>query len=152
MTDLLKLKLINTKKKIGSYYEYDIVGQEMPNIDTVLVKHVGDDIDMLILFKDDTLPTLEPVSEASFICSAGFVSLGLNKISVIRKIREATNWGLKESKDFVESFPTRVKVGEVSKEVLRAMVDGVNAEGGTANFTLGKCDACDLRFRCFTTR
>ena len=147
MTDLLKLRLINTMKQVGSYYEYDIAGhEEVPHIDTVLVKHVGNDIDMIILYNEETAQTTSK-------CSAEFIALGDNKINAIKQIREATSWGLKESKDFVESFPRTVKVGEVSKAELRAMVDGINSAGGTAKLNIGtNCDTCELRFRCFTER
>uniref|UniRef100_A0A6M3LQS9 Putative 50S ribosomal protein L7/L12 n=1 Tax=viral metagenome TaxID=1070528 RepID=A0A6M3LQS9_9ZZZZ len=148
MTDLLKLKLINTKKQVGSYYEYDIAGhEEVPHIDTVLVKHLGDDIDMIILYRDEATSVNQ--------CSAEFISFGLNKINAIKEVRQATSWGLKESKDFVECFPKTIKVGEggVSKAGLKAMVDGINAAGGTAKLKIGtNCDTCELRFRCFTER
>ena len=146
MTDLLKLKLINTKKAVGSYYEYEIAGHEdVPHIDTVLVKHLGDDIEMIILYRDE--------ATSAHQCSAEFMSFGQNKISAIKEVRQATSWGLKESKDFVECFPKTVKVGEVSKAELKAMVDGINAIGGTAKLKIGSnCDTCELRFRCYTER
>lgn len=146
MTDLLKLRLINTRKQVGSYYEYDIAGHEdMPHIDTVLIKHLGEDIDMIILYKGE----LNTQNQ----CSAEFIAIGPNKISAIREVRMATSWGLRESKDFVESFPKTVKVGEVSKAELKAMVNGINAVHGTAKLKIGtNCDTCELRFRCYTER
>jgi len=141
--NLLKLRLTKTQEKVGTYYKYDIVKDEVPEIDAVLVKHIGDDIDLLILYNDP----------APDICVAKFHELGPNKISAIKRVREATYWGLKESKDWVESFPRTVTAKELSKAVLKALVDGINAVGGSAELKLGtNCDKCELRFKCFTER
>jgi len=150
--DLLKLRLISTKKQVGSYYEYDIASpEEVPDIDTVLVKHVGDGeanlhhLDIIILFNDVPVP--------NDYCQAKFVDVGPNKINAIKRAREATYWGLKESKDFVESFPRELTIKDLTKAGLKALVDGINLAGGTAELKLGSnCNTCEARFRCFTER
>ncbi|BGI51272.1 MAG: 50S ribosomal protein L7/L12 [Buchnera aphidicola (Ceratovacuna japonica)] len=43
-------------------------------------------------------------------------SIGSNKISVIKAIRSITNFGLKESKDLVESAPVMIKENINKKE------------------------------------
>ncbi|MDD3374869.1 MAG: 50S ribosomal protein L7/L12 [Candidatus Omnitrophica bacterium] len=42
--------------------------------------------------------------------------IGANKISVIKEVRAATNLGLKEAKDLVESAPATVKEGVTKEE------------------------------------
>jgi large subunit ribosomal protein L7/L12 len=58
-------------------------------------------------------------------------TVGENKISVIRAVRELTTLGLKESKDLVEGAPKAVKEG-VSKEEATAAKQKLEAAGATA--------------------
>ena len=58
-------------------------------------------------------------------------SVGDNRISVIRAVRELTTLGLKESKDLVESAPKPVKEG-VSKDEAAAAKQKLEAAGATA--------------------
>jgi len=141
--DLLKLRLLKTQKKIGTYYKCDIV-EKVPEIDAVLIKSENDSIDLLILYN----------STASEICTAIFYDFGPNKINAIRNVREITRWGLKESKDWLESFPVAITSSrDMPKPILRELVNGINMAGGSAELKLGSnCDKCELRFRCFTER
>ena len=56
--------------------------------------------------------------------------IGVNKINVIKAVRELTSLGLKESKDLVESAPTAVKEG-VTKEDSAAIKEKLEAAGAT---------------------
>jgi len=143
--NLLKLRLTKTQEMVGTYHKYDIVRrEEVPEIDAVLIKHIGDDIDILILYNEDTAPN---------ICVARFNDFGHNKINAIKKVREVTHWGLKETKDWVESFPITVTAREMTRATLRALVSGINEAGGSAELKPGTdCDRCELRFKCFTER
>ena len=58
-------------------------------------------------------------------------SVGDNRISVIRAVRELTTLGLKESKDLVESAPKAVKEG-VNKDEAAAAKQKLEAAGATA--------------------
>ncbi len=58
-------------------------------------------------------------------------SVGDNRISVIRAVRELTTLGLKESKDLVESAPKSVKEG-VNKDEAAAAKQKLEAAGATA--------------------
>ncbi len=58
-------------------------------------------------------------------------SIGDNRISVIRAVRELTTLGLKESKDLVESAPKAVKEG-VNKDEAAAAKQKLEAAGATA--------------------
>lgn len=58
-------------------------------------------------------------------------SVGDNRISVIRAVRELTTLGLKESKDLVESAPKPVKEG-VNKDEAAAAKQKLEAAGATA--------------------
>ena len=58
-------------------------------------------------------------------------SIGDNRISVIRAVRELTTLGLKESKDLVESAPKPVKEG-VNKDEAAAAKQKLEAAGATA--------------------
>lgn len=58
-------------------------------------------------------------------------SIGDNRISVIRAVRELTTLGLKESKDLVESAPKAVKEG-VSKDEAAAAKQKLETAGATA--------------------
>ncbi|CAL4041970.1 50S ribosomal protein L7/L12 [Buchnera aphidicola (Phyllaphis fagi)] len=57
-------------------------------------------------------------------------SIGKNKISVIKAVRSATNLGLKESKDLVESAPTIIKekINKKDAESLKNNLEKVGAE------------------------
>jgi len=57
-------------------------------------------------------------------------SIGENKISVIKAVREKTTLGLKEAKDLVESAPTTVKEG-VNKEEAAAIKQKLEEAGAT---------------------
>jgi len=61
-------------------------------------------------------------------------TVGENKISVIRAVRELTALGLKESKDLVESAPKPVKEG-VNKDEAAAAKQKLEAAGATAEIT-----------------
>ncbi len=87
-------------------------------------------------------------------CSAIFENFGFNKIACIKACREATNWGLKEAKDWVESMPHTVTPKDgLSKDSLFKLVDLTVAAGGKASIVRGAdCDTCQLRFTCYTQR
>ncbi|MCW5197022.1 50S ribosomal protein L7/L12 [Buchnera aphidicola] len=57
-------------------------------------------------------------------------SIGKNKISVIKAVRSATNLGLKESKDLVESTPTIIKekINKKDAELLKDNLEKAGAE------------------------
>jgi large subunit ribosomal protein L7/L12 len=61
-------------------------------------------------------------------------SIGENKISVIRAVRELTSLGLKESKDLVEGAPKPVKEG-VNKDEAAAAKAKLEEAGATADIT-----------------
>ncbi|MFC1900937.1 50S ribosomal protein L7/L12 [Chloroflexota bacterium] len=61
-------------------------------------------------------------------------TIGENKISVIRAVRELTSLGLKESKDLVEGAPQPVKEG-VSKDDAAAAKAKLEEAGATADIT-----------------
>ena len=61
-------------------------------------------------------------------------TIGENKISVIRAVRELTTLGLKESKDLVEGAPQTVKEG-VSKDDAAAAKAKLEEAGATAEIT-----------------
>ena len=60
--------------------------------------------------------------------------IGVNKISVIRAVRELTSLGLKESKDLVEGAPKPVKEG-VNKDDAAAAKQKLEEAGATAEIT-----------------
>jgi large subunit ribosomal protein L7/L12 len=57
--------------------------------------------------------------------------IGSNKVSVIKVVRAATNLGLKEAKDLVESAPATVKEG-VKKEEAESIKKQLEEAGATA--------------------
>lgn len=59
-------------------------------------------------------------------------SVGANKISVIKAVRELTSLGLKESKDLVESAPKPVKEG-VNKDEAATAKKKLEEAGATAD-------------------
>lgn len=148
--DLLKLKLYRTDNLVGkgNWREYRVEG--MPEIETVLIRvsegGYPETLDIMILE--------EPEPQ---VCTARFLECK-NKISVIKALREVTQgeWGLKESKDFADSFPrtlTKMPEGVYATTTLADLVAAVNNAGGKAEMVIGKhCDKCDSRFRCFTER
>jgi len=146
--DLLKLKLKRTNNIVGNdWRSYEV--DDMPEIEAVLVKvsngEYPETLDIMVL---------EEPSDEPKVCTAKFLEMGMYKINCIKAVREATYWGLKESKDFVESFPTILTPKDgFTRQTLATLVQGVNSAGGKAEMTIGKyCDNCELRFRCFTER
>jgi ribosomal protein L7/L12 len=71
----------------------------------------GDVLDPATVTEDkpkDTLPNLASLSDLQLqIVTKAFINAGHNadKISVIKFVRAITCWGLKETKDYVETFP-----------------------------------------------
>jgi len=61
-------------------------------------------------------------------------TIGENKISVIRAVRELTTLGLKESKDLVEGAPKPVKEG-VNKDEANAAKQKLETAGATVEIT-----------------
>jgi ribosomal protein L7/L12 len=83
-------------------------------------------------------------------CSAQFVNYGSNKIGAIKVVRNHTNWGLKESKDWVESLPRIILAQELTDGIHQFVSDFVNI-GGVARLIHNQlCDTCSKRFSCFT--
>jgi len=58
------------------------------------------------------------------------IDFGDKKIQVIKAVREISDMGLKEAKDFVESLPKNVKEG-VSKEDAEAVKEKLEAAGAS---------------------
>lgn len=84
-------------------------------------------------------------------CYVKLNSHGNQKINAIKIIREATNWGLKESKDIVEKAPTIIK--GISASQAKQIAEGINSlDGASAYFCEGECAKCIHRFRCWTER
>ena len=67
----------------------------------------------------------------SILCSVWLVSVGNDKISVIKRIKEILNLGLVESKALVESAPVAVKT-DISKEVAKDICLKLEAVGAVA--------------------
>lgn len=143
--DLLKLKIIRTDNEVGKWRSYDVI--DRPDIEVVLVKADSYPLTLDIIVIEDS-------SSVSNVCTAKFLELGPYKINIIKLTREATNWGLKESKEFVESFPRTLTVNDnLTSQKLNDLVRGTNDMGGKAEMSFGKqCNDCPLRFRCFTER
>ncbi len=72
-------------------------------------------------------PAAEEQTEFSVILK----TIGANKISVIKAVREVTTLGLKESKDLVESAPKAVREA-VNKEEAATIKEKLEAAGATA--------------------
>ena len=148
--DLLKLKLKRTENVVGNNWRSYLVDGELIGVEAVLVRvtdgHYPETLEIMILEESDAK---EPQ-----ICTAKFIEMGINKINMIKAVRECTDWGLKESKDWVETMPhTMTPRDGFSRQVLAKMVQSTNAAGGKAEMTIGNhCDGCELRFRCFTER
>ena len=82
--------------------------------------------------RESTAPAAAPAPAPT--TSAGSVwllSMGANKILVIKEVRIATGLGLKESKDLVERAPTLLKEG-LSAADAAALVEKLKAAGATA--------------------
>jgi large subunit ribosomal protein L7/L12 len=74
----------------------------------------------------EAAPEVEEQTEFTILLK----DIGVNKINVIKAVRELTSLGLKESKDLVESAPTAVKEG-VTKEDSAAIKEKLEAAGAT---------------------
>ena len=72
-----------------------------------------------------------PVAEEKTEFTVILTEIGVNKINVIKAVRELTNLGLKESKDLVEGAPKPVKEG-VNKEDAAAAKAKLEAAGAKA--------------------
>jgi ribosomal protein L7/L12 len=84
-------------------------------------------------------------------CSILIYEIGLNKINVIKAVREITNWGLKDSKDYVESAPTKLKTKDMWNMNPVAATEKLEQAGASVRLCRGKdCDSCNFRFKCFT--
>ncbi|CAL4317998.1 50S ribosomal protein L7/L12 [Buchnera aphidicola (Eriosoma lanigerum)] len=57
-------------------------------------------------------------------------SIGRNKVSVIKAVRSATNLGLKEAKDLVESAPVMIKenLNKEDADLLKKTLEATGAE------------------------
>ncbi|MFH1128277.1 MAG: 50S ribosomal protein L7/L12 [Candidatus Omnitrophota bacterium] len=62
--------------------------------------------------------------------SVVLVSVGANKIAIIKEVRTITNLGLKEAKDLVDAAPKPIKEG-VPKEEAEEMKKRLEAAGAT---------------------
>lgn len=148
--DLLKLTLAHTETTVGNgWHSYDVVGNKVEGLEAVLIKSDGEYpkiLEVMILQNTE-------VAEQQ-VCLARILDMGVNKINVIKAVRDATAWGLKESKDWVEAIPhTLTPKDGLSKPTLSKLVKNINEAGGKAQLVIGKhCDTCELRFRCFTER
>jgi len=74
-----------------------------------------------------TAPSAEEKTEFTVILQ----NMGVNKINVIKAVRELTSLGLKESKDLVESAPKAVREG-VNKDEAATIKQKLEAAGATA--------------------
>ena len=72
-----------------------------------------------------------PAAEEKTEFTVILTEVGVNKINVIKAVRELTSLGLKESKDLVESAPKPVKEG-VNKEDAAAAKAKLEAAGAKA--------------------
>jgi ribosomal protein L7/L12 len=147
--DLLKLKLNRTDNIVGNgWRSYEVEGG-LAGVEAVLIKSIDgypQTLDIMILE--------EPSVTEQTVCTAKILDIGMNKINMIKAVREVTDWGLKESKDWVESIPHNITPKDgFSRQSLIKLVEGVRNAGGKAEMIIGNhCDNCELRFRCFTER
>ena len=72
----------------------------------------------------------EPAEEEQTEFDVVLASFGDQKIKVIKEVRAATDLGLKEAKDVVESAPVTIKEG-VSKEDAEKIKESLEAVGAT---------------------
>jgi ribosomal protein L7/L12 len=147
--DLLKLKLNRTDNVVGNgWHSYEVEGG-LAGVEAVLIKSIDgypQTLDIMILE--------EPSVTEQTVCTAKILDMGVNKINMIKAVREVTDWGLKESKDWVESIPHNITPKDgFSRQTLIKLVESVRNAGGKAEMIIGNhCDKCELRFRCFTER
>jgi len=147
--DLLKLKLNRTDNIVGNgWRSYEVDGC-LAGVEAVLVRSIDgypQTLDIMILE--------EPSTTEQTVCTAKILDIGMNKINMIKAVREVTSWGLKESKDWVESIPHNLTPRDgFSRQSLIKLVEGIRNAGGQAEMIIGNhCDKCELRFRCFTER
>ncbi|CRK85926.1 50S ribosomal protein L7/L12 [Candidatus Providencia siddallii] len=59
-------------------------------------------------------------------------SIGTNKVAVIKTVRSATNLGLKEAKDMVESAPVTIKQG-INKKDAESLKKSLEEAGASVN-------------------
>jgi ribosomal protein L7/L12 len=134
--DLLKLKLNRTDNTVGNgWRSYEVEGG-LAGVEAVLVKSVDgypQTLDIMILE--------EPSAVEQTVCTAKILDIGMNKISMIKAVREVTNWGLKESKDWVESIPHDITPRDgFSRQSLIKLVEGIrNAGGKDRMYYVGLC-------------
>ena len=72
-----------------------------------------------------------PAAEEQTEFTVILTEIGVNKINVIKAVRELTSLGLKESKDLVEGAPKPVKEG-INKDEAAAAKQKLEAAGATA--------------------
>jgi ribosomal protein L7/L12 len=70
------------------------------------------------------------VPQTGFGFDVVLAAIGANKINVIKVVRAATGLGLKETKDLVESAPTKIKTG-MSREGAAALKRELEDAGAT---------------------
>ena len=72
-----------------------------------------------------------PAEEAEEVeVSAILVSVGANKINVLKEVRAITGLGLKEAKDLVDNAPKPIKEG-IKKEEAQEIKTKLEAQGAT---------------------
>ncbi|VFP79039.1 50S ribosomal protein L7/L12 [Buchnera aphidicola] len=69
--------------------------------------------------------------EEKVLFNVKLISIGSNKVSIIKIIRSTTGLGLKESKDLVESAPTLIKEN-ITKENAESLKKTLIDSGATA--------------------
>ena len=75
-------------------------------------------------------PSATPVVEEQTEFNVILTSVGTNKISVIKAVREVTSLGLKEAKDLVDSAPKAIKEA-VTKEEAEGLKKKFSEAGAT---------------------
>ncbi|VFP81323.1 50S ribosomal protein L7/L12 [Buchnera aphidicola] len=78
--------------------------------------------------------SLKSKKEEKVLFNVKLVSIGSNKVSIIKIIRSTTGLGLKESKDLVESAPTLIKEN-ITKENAESLKKTLTDSGATAEIT-----------------
>jgi len=92
-----------------------------------------------------TVEVINKITSKSIRRGVTLVETGTNKISIIKIIREHTNWGLRESKDASEMTPTTFYIANAEE-----MIAKLRAAGATATICDGECDDCKDKFKCYT--
>ncbi len=87
---------------------------------------------MMVAAPASAAPTSAAPAEEKTEFNVILKTVGANKISVIRAVRELTTLGLKESKDLVEGAPKPVKEG-VNKDEAAAAKKKLEEAGATAD-------------------